>query len=78
MGWRSESQPTNGRPPILTARRSMRGWRRSIDLVRAWVQAMNQASAAGAVGISLRLGVTGRLRLAQCLFDRLHASGQVA
>ena len=74
MGWRSESQPTNGRPPILTARRSMRGWRRSIDLVRAWVQAMNQASAAGAVGISLRLGVTGRLRLAQRLFERLHAS----
>lgn len=47
-------------------------------------QAMNQARAAGAVGISLRLGVTGRLRgeivqrLAQCLFERLHASGQVA
>ena len=40
--------------------------------------------AAGAVGISLRLGVTGRLRgeivqrMARCLFERIHASGQVA
>jgi len=31
-------------------------------MVRAGAQAVNQARASGAVGISLRLGVTGRLR----------------